>query len=352
MSMMGRDAVVDIAKKMQKSDKIESPFSQLSHHLSHDMDKVNCLILDYMKSDVPLVPQLAQYLIAAGGKRIRPLLTLAAAQLIHGASYDHNHPILLAAAVEFIHTATLLHDDVVDESTLRRGRDSANHVFGNQAAVLVGDFLFSRAFQMMVKTGSVQVLDILSQASAIIAEGEVLQLSKANDMTTTLDDYQKIITAKTAALFAAACEVGAISAGATIQKSKALYEYGHHLGIAFQIADDVLDYQGADTIGKNQGDDFKEGKLTAPVFFALEQADATQRAFWQRVLGGETPQTEDDFAQAIDYITQHDGFNKANALAVTHAQKACAALDTLKILNTELMDLLKSCALYSVNRHY
>jgi octaprenyl-diphosphate synthase len=244
---------------------------------------------------VALIPKLASYLIAAGGKRIRPLMTLASTSIFSG---DMTRAHSLAAAVEFIHTATLLHDDVVDESTARRGQDSANLVFGNQASVLVGDFLFSRAFQLMVDDGSLDVLRILSDASAIIAQGEVMQLSTANNLSTGMGEYLEVIRAKTAALFAAACEVGPVIAGADAAATRAMAEYGLNLGIAFQIADDALDYAATqEKIGKTPGDDFREGKMTAPIILALMKASPEEMKFWTRTLG-EKQQTEQDFTEA------------------------------------------------------
>ncbi len=310
------------AIKKTPSDAI-NPLESLSDLLQEDMGKVNTLILKNMESKVPLIPQLASYLIAAGGKRIRPLLTLACTQL-----YDGNMPRAhrLAASVEFIHTATLLHDDVVDESDERRGQDAANLIFGNQASVLVGDFLFSRSFQLMVKDGSLDILRILSDAAAIIAQGEVLQLSMTGNLETTMDDYIEVIKAKTAALFAAACEVGPIIAGQEPSAAQAMAEYGLNLGIAFQITDDALDYAGGqEKIGKTIGDDFREGKMTAPVLFALEKADAKEKAFWTRTIKDKN-QKDGDLAEAQDIIARHDAINLSMALARSYAKKARLAL--------------------------
>ncbi len=276
------------------------PLRQL---VAAEMDAVNREILLRMESDVQLIPQLARHLIASGGKRIRPLLTLGAAQLC---GYQGDKQILLAACVEFIHTATLLHDDVVDESERRRGADTANVVWGNQASVLVGDFLFSRAFQLMVESGSLEVLRILAGASAVIAEGEVLQLMTANDMDSTEADYLKVIESKTAALFAAACRVGAVVAGRPEAEAEALDGYGRDLGIAFQLIDDALDY-GADgaTLGKNTGDDFREGKVTLPVVLAFNRGTEAERAFWRRVIEQPEQQKPEDFAEALRLMRQH-----------------------------------------------
>lgn len=281
----------------------EGPLERLSARLASDMGAVNAIILDKMQSDIPLIPQLAGHLIAAGGKRIRPMLTLASAALFGYAGGRQNS---LAACVEFIHTATLLHDDVVDESDQRRGKASANAVFGNEAAVLVGDFLFSRSFQLMVEDGSLDVLRILSNASAVIAEGEVLQLSTANNTDTTEEQYYNVIRAKTAELFAAACEVGAVVANRPAAEAKAMRDYGMCLGMAFQISDDVLDYGGSGArLGKNTGDDFKEGKMTLPIILAIEKSDAEEKKFWQRSLS-DLDQQDGDFETALGLIRKYD----------------------------------------------
>jgi octaprenyl-diphosphate synthase len=308
--------------------------------MSRDMDSVNALILTRMDSPVPLIQQLATYLIAAGGKRVRPLLTLAATSL-YGGAMKRAH--LLAACVEFIHTATLLHDDVVDESAERRGQESANVVFGNQASVLVGDFLFSRAFQLMTEDGSIEVLGILSEASATIAEGEVLQLSAMGRIETTMETYIRVVTGKTAALFAAATEVGPVVAGADKSQQQAMRDFGMALGIAFQITDDLLDYT------KAIGDDFREGKLTAPVLYALSAASAADREFWVRTLT-RRDQEEGDFAQALAIIKAHKGLEQAQALALEYAAQARAAL--LQAPETPLRNLLEDLIEFMVKREF
>jgi octaprenyl-diphosphate synthase len=323
------------------------PLDRLSSLLGSDMDRVNGLILRNMQSDVTLIPQLAAYLIAAGGKRIRPLLTLACTR---ACGYTGDRPFGLAASVEFIHTATLLHDDVVDASTERRGKAAANIVFGNQASVLVGDFLFSRAFQLMVEDGSLEVLRILSTASAIIAEGEVLQLAAANDLTTSMEHYKKIIGAKTAALFAAACEIGPVIAEAGPQAQEAMRDFGYNLGMAFQIADDVLDYAGDhDKIGKTVGDDFREGKLTAPVLIALENASDEECTFWSRTMA-DLNQTDADLSTAQAILTQHDAYDKGLAMARRYADTAYKALLAIKDgpLRSALCDVLN----FAIERGY
>ena len=267
-----------------------------------DLGRVNEVILRRMDSRVALIPQLAGHIIAAGGKRLRPMLTLGAAALC---GYRGNRHIPLAASVEFIHTASLLHDDVVDESDLRRGNATANVLWGNQASVLVGDFLFSRAFQVMVEAGDMNVLKILSDASAVIAEGEVLQLETANNTETTEDAYLEVISAKTAALFAAACRIGAVVAERPTAEETALESFGKNLGIAFQLVDDALDYAAREAVlGKTIGDDFREGKVTLPVVLAFRRGTAPEREFWRRCIeAGE--QEGGDLERAVDLIRRH-----------------------------------------------
>ena len=248
-----------------------------------DMQEVNRIILDKAVSEVDLIPKLARHLIDSGGKRLRPMLTIAAAKLC---GYRGDGHVRLAAAVEFMHTATLLHDDVVDESDFRRGKQSARRLWGNQASVLVGDFLLGQAFRMMVEVGSLSALKILSGAAAVIAEGEVMQLAAAKDTATTEDDYLLIINAKTAALFSAAAEVGAAIANRPPEELAALRSYGRNLGIAFQLVDDALDYSGDSMrLGKSVGDDFREGKITLPVILCFRRGDEHERVFWKRTLG-------------------------------------------------------------------
>lgn len=268
-----------------------------------DIVRVNQHIIDNMQSPVALIPQLAGHIIAAGGKRLRPMLTLAAAQLC---GYTGSRHIGLAACVEFIHTATLLHDDVVDESDLRRGQDSANAVWGNKASVLVGDFLFSRAFQLMVADGSLPVLKILSDASAVIAEGEVMQLMTANDPKATEEAYLEVIRSKTAKLFAAASQIGAVVAERPKAQEEALESFGMNLGIAFQLIDDVLDYSAKQAeLGKNIGDDFREGKVTLPIILAWRRGDEEERDFWLRTIE-RVEQSDDDLAHAVALMEKHN----------------------------------------------
>ena len=272
-----------------------------------DLREVNSLIVHHMESQVDLIPQLARHLIAAGGKRLRPILTLASAKMC-GYKGGNRH-ISLAACVEFIHTATLLHDDVVDESDLRRGLASANAVFGNKASVLVGDFLFSRSFELMVEDKSLDVLKILSNASSVIAEGEVMQLMTTNDTETSETAYLDVVKAKTAQLFAAACRIGAVVADRPRVEEEALDNYGMNLGISFQLIDDVLDFSAEQKeLGKTVGDDFREGKITLPVILAFRRGNSAEREFWRRTLEN-LQQEEDDLSRAIELMTKHNAFS-------------------------------------------
>ena len=270
--------------------------------VADDMRAVNEVIVRRMDSTVAMIPALAGHIVAAGGKRLRPMLTLAAARLC---GYQGRRHVGLAACVEFIHTATLLHDDVVDESDLRRGLASANAVWGNKASVLVGDFLFSRSFQLMVEDGSLEVLAILANAAAVIAKGEVMQLITANDTDTGETAYLDVVRAKTAELFAAACRIGAVVAGRPPVEEDALDTYGMNLGIAFQLIDDVLDYAaGEEALGKALGDDFKEGTITLPVVLAFRRGDEAERVFWRRTLE-RLEQGPDDLERARGLLERH-----------------------------------------------
>jgi octaprenyl-diphosphate synthase len=270
--------------------------------VSDDMARVNTTILSRTGSDVTMIPEVANHLISSGGKRLRPMLTLAMAEI---ADYPGDGHIKLAASVEFMHTATLLHDDVVDESELRRGKLAARMLWGNEASVLVGDFLLGQAFKMMVEVGSLRALEILSSAAAVIAEGEVMQLAVAKNTSTTEDEYLSVIRAKTAELFAAACEVGPALAGRPKAEQAACRSFGMNLGIAFQLVDDALDYGGkAAKLGKNVGDDFREGKITLPVVLSFRRGNDAERAFWTRPL--ERNETaENDLEYAIGLMTKH-----------------------------------------------
>ncbi|MFN6934946.1 MAG: polyprenyl synthetase family protein [Tsuneonella sp.] len=287
------------------------------------MNAVNAVILDRMQSKIPLIPALAGHLISGGGKRLRPMLTLAGAEVV---GYNGTRHHKLAAAVEFIHTATLLHDDVVDGSDLRRGKAAANIIFGNPATVLVGDFLFSRAFELMVEDGSLKVLKILSNASAVIAEGEVDQLTAQRQIETSEERYLSIIGAKTAALFAAASRIAAVVAECDERREQALDDYGRNLGIAFQLVDDAIDYDSdASTMGKARGDDFREGKMTLPVILAYARGSDEERKFWQAAIAGH--RTGDDaLEQAIHLIAKHDALLATRERARHFAQRAIDAL--------------------------
>jgi octaprenyl-diphosphate synthase len=314
--------------------------------LAEDMGGVNTLIRTRMASKhAPRIPEVTAHLVEAGGKRLRPLLTLAAAKLC---GYDGPYHVHLAATVEFIHTATLLHDDVVDESSQRRGRPTANLLWDNKSSVLVGDYLFSRAFQLMVETGSLRVLDILADASATIAEGEVLQLTAANNLATDEEIYLQIVRGKTAALFAAATEVGGVIANAPQAHVDALRDYGDALGVCFQIVDDLLDYDGsAKAMGKNVGDDFREGKLTLPVIKAVAQADADERAFWSRTL--EKRKIGDgDMEHALNLLAKYDTITATRTEADRWAGKARAVLQVLP--DSELRGVLGDLLDYVMSR--
>lgn len=325
----------------------QSPLDILQSLLEGEMEAVNEMIIARMDSPVPMIPQLAGYLIAAGGKRIRPLMTLASTALYGG---DMVRAHRLATAVEFIHTATLLHDDVVDDSAERRGQKSANVIFGNEASVLVGDFLFSRAFQLMVEDGNLGVLKTLSDASAIIAQGEVLQLATQGNLSTTMDDYLEVIKGKTAALFAAACEVGPLISSDDVNAARIMAEYGMNLGIAFQIADDILDYSASqEKLGKTVGDDFREGKMTAPVLIALANANEEERAFWKRTLE-DKDQNDSDLVRAGSIMRRHNSIEKSLELARSYAQKAREAL--AEAPDSQFRATLDALALYTVDREF
>ena len=295
----------------------------LSRLAGADMARVDLLITARLESPVPVIPALAQHLIAAGGKRLRPLLTVAAARL---AGARDNECLKLAAAVEFVHTATLLHDDVVDGSKLRRGKVAAHLIWGGSSSVLVGDFLFARAFELMVEAGSMRALHILAKASSIIAEGEVLQLTRAHDLNLDQQTYLDIIGAKTAELFAAAAEAGAVSAGAPEREITALRQFGFNLGIAFQLVDDALDYGGVtETLGKNAGDDFREGKATLPLLLAIARTGAREAAFWERTMT-QLNQTDADFRRAREMIIGTGALQATGDLSRHYADEAKAAL--------------------------
>ena len=340
---MSQSAQKDVPAALSEA----SPLEKLSIALKQDMEQIDALILQCMQSEVKLIPQLAKYLISAGGKRIRPLMTLASAELFKA---DMQKAYPLAAAVEFIHTATLLHDDVVDESEERRGQKAANLVFGNQASVLVGDFLFSKSFELMVRAESLEILRILSSASSVIAQGEVKQLTTANNIETTLDAYMDVIASKTAALFAASCEIGPVLANANQRHVKAMKEYGKKLGIAFQIIDDTLDYSAdQEKLGKEIGDDFREGKMTAPVIYALETASSEEREFWRRTINRKI-QENGDFEKALEIINTHGALEKSKDLAKRYAAEAKKALATTP--DSKLKETLIDLADFTISRAF
>ena len=322
------------------------PHECLAAALDADMTAVNALIRERMASEhAPRIPEVSAHLVDAGGKRLRPMLTLASARMC---GYDGPFHIHLAATVEFIHTATLLHDDVVDESGQRRGRPTANLLWDNKSSVLVGDYLFARSFQLMVETGNLRVLDILSNASATIAEGEVLQLTAASDLGTDEEIYLKVVRGKTAALFSAAMEVGGVIAGQSDDVVKALFAYGDALGISFQIVDDLLDYRGnTQATGKNVGDDFRERKLTLPVIKAIAKANTTERDFWHRTIA-KGDQRDGDLEEALRLMDSHGTLDATRADAVAWADKAKASLSVIE--QSELKDMLLDLADYVVAR--
>lgn len=337
-------AIVGVEK-----EQAAKPSLDVLHGLvKNDLTAVNRLIIEKMQSPVALIPQLAGHIIAAGGKRLRPMLTLAAARLC-GYGEGERH-CALAACVEFIHTATLLHDDVVDESLLRRGQESANAVWGNQASVLVGDFLFSRSFELMVEDGSLEVLRILSNASAVIAEGEVLQLVTTNDTGTGEADYLEVIRCKTATLFAAAAEIGAVVAARPEAEQRALADYGMNLGIAFQLIDDLLDYSALQAqLGKTVGDDFREGKMSLPVVLAFARANDEENEFWTRTIE-RMEQEEGDLGKAIALLQKHGVLDETATRARDYAARAKQALTVFP--DGEIRAAMMEAVDFAVDRAY
>ena len=331
---------------MTVQENVRKPLDRLAEALADEMDAVDALIRERMTSQhAPRIPEVTAHLIGAGGKRLRPMLTLASARLM---GYDGPWHVHLAATVEFIHTATLLHDDVVDESRQRRGRPTANLLWDNKSSVLVGDYLFARSFQLMVEPGNLRTLEILANASATIAEGEVLQLTAAQDLATDESVYLQVVRGKTAALFSAATEVGGVIAGGSADQVRALFDYGDALGIAFQIVDDLLDYGGAtDTIGKNVGDDFRERKLTLPVIKAVARATPEERAFWSRTIEA-GDQREGDLDHALSLLARHGAMEAARRDELGHAARARAALTTLP--DHPIREMLSDLAQFVVSR--
>ncbi len=321
--------------------------AELRALVSADLARVNQLILEQGRSDITLINDLAAHIIAAGGKRLRPSLTIAAAKLC---GYEGERHVRLAACVEFIHTATLLHDDVVDASDLRRGTATANAVWGNKSSVLVGDFLLSRSFQLMVADGSLDALKILSDASAVISAGEVHQLMVSHDLNITRAVYEEVISAKTAALFAAACELGAVVAG-NPEWREPLRTYGHALGMAFQLVDDALDYQAnvAD-LGKAIGDDFRDGKVTLPVIIAYAAASADEKKFWEGALEAGVALSPENLTRAKELLIKHNAFEQTLNVAHQFADAACKAIATFP--NSPAKAAMLEAAEFSVSRGY
>jgi len=330
--------VVNLDEERKKG----SPLDRLAVLVEDDLKAANTAIVERMHSPVSLIPQLAGHIIAAGGKRLRPMLTLASARMC---GYTGDRHILLSACIEFIHTATLLHDDVVDESDLRRGESSANALWGNKPSVLVGDFLFTRSFALMVEDGDLEVLRILSQGSSILAEGEVLQLVTANDTETSESAYMEVIQAKTAELFAAAAELGPVIAGRSKKEQDAFRAYGMNLGIAFQLIDDVLDFSAKqENLGKAVGDDFREGKITLPIVLAFARGNDEERAFWKRTME-ELEQNDGDIEHAMELLEKHSALSDTVERARHYGAIARDALGVFpeSDIKTALLDVIDFC---------
>jgi octaprenyl-diphosphate synthase len=326
----------------------EAPsLDRLAKLVSSDMHRVNALILSRTGSDVAMIPEVANHLIASGGKRIRPMLTIAAAVL---SGYEGDGHVKLAAGVEFMHTATLLHDDVVDASEMRRGRLAARMLWGNEASVLVGDFLLGQAFRMMVEVGSLACLDILSRAAAVIAEGEVMQLSAAKRLSTSEDEYLAVIRAKTAALFAAAAEVGPVLAGRPAAEAEALHSAGLNLGLAFQLVDDALDYSGREAeLGKRIGDDFREGKITLPIILAYRRGGESERTFWRQTME-QGVASDADLAGAIACLKRHQAIEETIARAERYGALAREAVASFPA--SPMRNALIEAISFAVHRAY
>ena len=347
VAFMGRRMSADIVPLKRKEPESPPSLDAILSLTATSMNSVNQVILGRMQSEIPLIPALAGHLIAGGGKRMRPMLTLAGAELVgyHGTRHHK-----LSAAVEFIHTATLLHDDVVDGSDMRRGKAAANIIYGNPATVLVGDFLFTKAFELMVEDGSLKVLKILSNASSVISEGEVDQLTAQRQIETSEERYLSIIGAKTAALFAAASRIAAVVAERSEKEERALEDYGRNLGIAFQLVDDALDYASNTTeMGKDQGDDFREGKMTLPVILAYARGDADERAFWEDAILGHS-NSDADLAKAVELLNRHDTVNATRERAKHYAQRACDALSIFP--DNKARAAMCEAAQFTVSRGY
>ncbi len=334
--------IIQFDSEVPAAPEEDATLDQLQALVAEDLREVNRVILEYMNSDVALIPTLAGHIIASGGKRLRPILTLAVARMC---GYSGTRHISLAACVEFIHTATLLHDDVVDESDLRRGAATANAVWGNKPSVLVGDFLFSRAFQLSVADGSLKVLAILANTSAVLAEGEVMQLLTSNDTETSEAAYLDVITAKTATLFAAACQLGGVVAERPANEEEGLKNYGINLGIAYQLVDDALDYSAREKVlGKSIGDDFREGKITLPVVLSFRRGGEEERKFWRRTME-EGEQTGEDFERAVILIERHGAIQDTLERARHYGAVARDALAIFPVCDEKkgLLDVIDFC---------
>ena len=330
--------------KLNSIKKIYLDITQIQEMVCDDLSKVNNIIIKNIGNEVPMISELSKHILASGGKRIRPIITLLTSKLCN---YKGENHLSLAACIEFIHTATLLHDDVIDESKLRRGVATANDIFGNKTSVLVGDFLFSRSFELMVANGSKTILEVLSAASSTIAKGEVLQLTTINDCSTSEETYMNIISSKTASLFGAASEISAILSKKNKNIQNALLTYGQKLGIAFQLTDDALDYVGSESLGKEIGDDFKEGKITLPIIICLRNANKEEILFWNKTIE-DLEQTDQDLNKALSLIKKYQAIEKTLALANQYCSEAINALDVFPHSETKLA--LESLAKIAVNR--
>ena len=333
--------------KLLKKD-LPSKLQFFQHLVESDLAKMDDLIRELISDRSRLIIDITDYLISSGGKRLRPILTIICSKLL-GDNKNNRH-ISLAASVELIHTATLLHDDVVDSSALRRGNQTANNKWGNKASILVGDFLLSQAFKLMVKDGSLPVLDILSSASAIIAEGEVMQISSISNIDTTMEGYLEIIESKTAKLFSAACQVGGIVASMPKELEENLRDFGSNLGIAFQIIDDVLDYSAKEQeLGKSVGDDFREGKITLPVIFAYQNNNEQSREFLIKTMCHLDQQPE-DLAKIIELLKSSGALDKSIEIAQNHLSLAAKTLESFP--SSTAKDALTAILQYSLARSY
>ena len=337
-----------IIQLKKKNDAFNQQISKLISLCKEDLESINTLISEKLDSKVPLIHEIASYLILSGGKRLRPLLTSCCYHLIENENDTNKNHIGLAAAVEFIHAATLLHDDVIDESKQRRGNLSVNEVWGNKISVLVGDFLFSRAFQLMTKYGNLNILKILSDTSVVISEGEILELSNDKDVTINEDMYFEVINDKTASLFSAACQVGCITANGSTKEIESIKSFGTNFGMAFQIIDDAIDYSSTnDSLGKNIGDDFKEGKVTLPIILANLRSNNEEKEFWYKTMVN-LEQSKDDFNKAITIIQKYDCISDTLERARHFANVAMDSLGVFK--NNEYKKSLINLIQSSLNR--